>query len=135
MNPATQSHLPALRLALLRLHKTLIDSERVRYEASVGPITSPVHFWNLLSNDAFFAWLRPLSQLITMIDETLDNKDSTKPTTAADIEALTEQARKLLHASESGEGFSRRYFEALQNGADIVVAHSEVVPLLGASKP
>jgi len=61
-----------LHSALLKLHKALIDSERVVYEKEVGPIKSPNHFFQLLTSEPWFAWLRPISQLIVAIDETLD---------------------------------------------------------------
>ena len=61
--------LQKVREALLELHKTLVDSERVGYEAALGPIPSPNHFLRLLSSDPWFAWLLPLSGLIVTIDE------------------------------------------------------------------
>ncbi|MET0585612.1 MAG: hypothetical protein ABW099_12085, partial [Candidatus Binatia bacterium] len=61
--------------ALLKLHKALIESERVVYEREVGPINSPNHFFQLLTSEPWFAWLRPISQLIVAIDETLDAKE------------------------------------------------------------
>src|SRR6516165_12127708 len=104
-----------LRLALLKLHKALVDSERVGYEKTMGKIQSPNHFLQLLTNDPWFAWLSPLSQLIVSIDEAQDSKE---PLTQATVDALAKQANVLLVASESGEGFSRHYFDALQRDPD-----------------
>src|SRR6516165_12028116 len=104
-----------LRLALLKLHKALVDSERVGYEKTMGKIQSPNHFLQLLTNDPWFAWLHPLSQLIVSIDEAQDSKE---PLTQATVDALAKQANVLLVASESGEGFSRHYFDALQRDPD-----------------
>ena len=59
-----RKRLVELRLALLKLHKALVDSERVGYEAIIGRIQSPNHFLQLLTRDPWFAWLHPLSQLI-----------------------------------------------------------------------
>ena len=115
-----------LRDALLKLHKTLIDSERVGYEQTFGPITSPANFLRLLSQDPWFAWLRPLSGFITSLDETLDGKE---PITNLQVNDLSKTARKLLAVDEAGEGFGRAYFEALQRDPDVVLAHSEVVKL------
>jgi hypothetical protein len=72
---AIRQPLQELRDALLDLHKTLIDSERAVYETNVGPINSPHHFLQLLSGDPWFAWLRPVSQLIVAMDEALDAKE------------------------------------------------------------
>src|ERR1051326_9280999 len=70
-----QGRLEVLRLSLLNLHKALVDSERVEYEKTIGKIQSPNHFLQLLTNDPWFAWLSPLSQLIVSIDEALDGKE------------------------------------------------------------
>ena len=70
--------------ALVKLHKALLDSERQVYEKDVGRIQSPNHFFQLLTSDPFFSWLRPISQLIVAIDETLDAKELTH----ADVDAV-----------------------------------------------
>ncbi len=119
--------LQKLREALLQLHKTLVDSERVGYEAAMGPIPSPNHFLRLLSGDPWFAWLLPLSGLIVTIDEALDRRIPLSPKEAQDL--LT-QTRRMLVASEEGHGFPRSYFEALQRDPDVIFAHSRVVLLL-----
>ena len=121
-----RKRLTDLRHALLKLHKTLVDSERVGYEKTIGKIGSPNHFLQLLTADPWFAWLRPLSQLIVAMDEALDAKE---PLTQPRVEALTQQAKVLLVASETSEGFPGHYHEALQRDPDVVLAHAEVVKL------
>jgi len=121
-----RQRLTELRHALLKLHKTLVDSERVGYEKTIGQIKSPNHFLQLLTSDPWFAWLRPLSQLIVAMDEALDAEE---PLTAAKVDALTQQSKLLLVAAESSEGFPGHYHEALQRDPDVVLAHAEVVKL------
>src|SRR5262245_65802907 len=99
------------RDTLLRLHKVLLDSERAVYEATVGPIHSPNHFFQLLTGDPWFAWLRPISQLIVAIDETLDAKEEL---TSTSVEAIMSQAVFLLIPAQSGGQFGERYVAALQ---------------------
>src|SRR5258708_19625033 len=125
-----QQRLQQLRLALLRLHKALIDSERVTYEQAIGAIQSPNHFLQLLSCDPWFAWLRPVSQLIVAMDEALDEKE---PLTIARVDSLAKQIRLMLVASEDGDGFSKHYFEALQRDPDAVLAHASLPKLLGSA--
>lgn len=115
--------LSELRHALLTLHKTLVDSERVSYEQAVGPIQSPNHFLQLLTRDPWFAWLQSFSQLIVAMDEALEEKE---PLTTAGVDALVKQTGLLLVASESGEEFSGHYYAALQRDPDVVLAHAEV---------
>ena len=116
-----------LRLALLDLHKTLIDSERVSYEKTIGVITSPNHLFQLLTRDPWFAWLQPLSQLIVAMDEALDGK---APLTGEVVDALVNQTRQVLVVSETGNGVSKHYFDALQRDPDVVLAFAKVTKLL-----
>src|SRR6476646_2790869 len=86
--------------ALVKLHKALLDSERQVYEKDVGRIQSPNHFFQLLTSDPFFSWLRPISQLIVAIDETLDAKELTH---ADDHEDTAHSVFLLDPATNGGE--------------------------------
>jgi hypothetical protein len=123
--------LASLRETLFSLHKTLIDSERVSYEQTIGTIPSPNHFLQLLTNDPWFAWLQPLSQLVVVVDEALDEKE---PLTAGAAGALKQQVSQLLVAAETGDGFPKHYFDALQRDPDVVLAHAQVMKSLNARK-
>jgi hypothetical protein len=118
--------------ALLKLHKALLDSERIVYEKSVGPIQSPNHFFQLLTNDPWFAWLRPISQLIVAIDETLDAKE---PLTNADVDAVMGQSVFLLVPAKSGGEFGERYVAALQRDPRVVLTHAQVAKRIGSRQP
>jgi hypothetical protein len=125
-------HLPELREALLTLHKTLVDSERISYEQTIGTIPSPNHFLQLLTSDPWFAWLHPLSQLIVTMDQALDSKR--KPLTDADADELLKQTRQLLVASEEGEGFPKHYFDALQRDPAVVLDHAAAAKFFAIRK-
>jgi hypothetical protein len=122
--PAEAKKLEVIRGPLLALHKALVESERVEYEKTIGKIKSPNHFLQLLTNDPWFAWLSPLSQLIVSIDEALDGEE---PLTAASVQALLRESTRLLTPSETGSGFAKHYFEAMQRDPDVVLAHGAVV--------
>ena len=124
--------LQELRDALLDLHKILIDSERAVYETEVGPVRSPHHFLQLLSSDPWFAWLRPISQLIVAMDEALDGDD---PLTAESVEALINQSVFLLIPAEDKSEFGHRYTSALQRDPHVVMAHAKVARRIGSGKP
>jgi hypothetical protein len=128
---AARQRLSGLRLALLDLHKALVDSERAGYERTFGAIPSPHHFFRLLLHDPWFAWLHPLSQLIVSLDEALDGR---KPLSAAEVEGLVEQCARLLAPAENGQGYGRHYFEALQRDPDVVLAHARAVPFITRQK-
>jgi hypothetical protein len=129
VNTTIQQRLQSLRDALLELHKALVDSERVSYEQTMGTIPSPHHFLQLLTRDPWFAWLHPVSLLIVAMDEALDGK---VPLTRARVDDLVKQTRQLLVASETDDGFSRHYFDALQRDPDVVLAHAKAAKLFRA---
>lgn len=117
-----------LRAGLLRLHKALLDAERTAYERVHGQVTGG-ELLQLVIDDEQFAWLRPVSELIVRIDEMLD---ADEPATADDAESLLTQARALLKPTEAGGGFGQKYFAAIQQSPDVVLAHAEVTRLLSA---
>jgi hypothetical protein len=116
-----------LRHGLLRLHKTLLDSERVAFERFRGRVATSGEFLQLVITDPWFAWLHPLSELVVQIDEALDADD---PLTLSDAHELIGRARRLLTPSEEGNGFEKRYYDALQRDPDVVLAHAEVAKVL-----
>ena len=114
--------LDAAHAGLLRVHKTIIDHERTRYERSRGTVGGPLEFLQLVLNDPWFAWLRPVSELIVQIDELTASKEPAEPRRG---EALLEQARELLVPNESGDTFAREYYRAMQESPDVAIAHGE----------
>ncbi len=124
-----RQRLTELRDALLRLHKALMETERIGYEQTFGKISSPFQFLKLLTEDPWFAWLHPVSQFIAEIDEALDAKE---PLTVAAVDGFISRAKTMLVPTEGGEGFSQHYDEALQRDPDVVFAHAAVAKLLRA---
>jgi hypothetical protein len=117
--------LKEVRDGLLRLHKSLLDSERAAYERDVARINSTGQYLDLVLNDPWFQWLRQLSEFIVLIDETLARKEP--PATPEEAAELTAKTRSLLVPSEEGTGFPRRYFEVLQRDANAVLAHRDML--------
>ena len=118
-----------LRLALLRLHKVLLDWERGGYERIHGRQSSN-DLLNALLNDPQFAWLRPMSQLIVRIDEILGEKT---PPMRNDVEAVVSQVKALTSPNETGNVYERRYDMVLQEDPDAVFAHRDLLALLKTS--
>lgn len=129
MADAARDLLTGLRNSLLKHHKTLLDSERARYDHDIQRIKSSGQLLNLVLHDPFFAWLHELSELIVLIDETLD---ADEPASAADAARLLAQARTLLTPVEAGPGFRGQYFDALQRDPDVVIAHGAAIKVLAS---
>jgi hypothetical protein len=123
----SHQRLTDLRNGLLRLHKTLLDSERATYERDVAKIASRGQLLGLVMDDPWFAYLHELSRLVVEIDERLDAEE---PATSAEASRFVQQARTLLTPVEEGQGFEKRYFEALQRDPDVILAHGAMVRLL-----
>jgi hypothetical protein len=118
--------LVGLRRALLHLHKTLLDWERVAYDRAQGRRTPPAELLNVVMSDPQFAWLRPLSELIVRIDGALDMD---APDVAIDVDVIIGHARQLV-APEGDSAYARRYHTALQDHPDAVLAHGAVTTIL-----
>src|SRR6476619_8423247 len=88
MSDVTRDSLKHLRHGLLRLHKMLLDLERVGYERAHHRIANSYEFLQLVLKDPWFDWLHRLSELIVQMDEALDTRDPDHPTTDEDAEAL-----------------------------------------------
>ncbi len=118
--------LSELSARLLRLHGVLLERERAAYESTYGRV-APREMLRLLLGDERFAWLRALSQLVARIDDAVDSRDMPDITTAA--EALVRETAALVRAGGRDE-FGAKYAAALQESADVVMAHAAVVKML-----
>jgi len=126
VTPSDRQLLFDLRKALLHLHKTLLDWERAAYERIHGR-ASASELLKVIVEDPQFAWLRPISELIVRIDETVDNEADDTP---ADVNALVARARAVVAADEAGPPNAQRYYAALQEHPDAVLAHRAVTKVL-----
>lgn len=120
-----RNRLVEVRRGLLRLHKTLIDSERAVFERSHGPMTNG-QFLQALIEEPFFAWLRPFSGLIVQIDEALHAKE---PVTEPGARSFIEQVRALVGDGEAAE----RYELVCRRDADVLLAHVELTSRIDAA--
>jgi hypothetical protein len=119
-----RQRLTEIRQILLTLHKALLDSERTSYEIVHGPIPSASAFLQLLINDNWFAWLRPITTLIVQMDESLAAKKP--PATARDFEQLIMDTRALLTPSREVNGFWKRYSGAVQRDPGVAILHDQM---------
>jgi hypothetical protein len=123
-NPAREK-LVALRLTLLRLHKTLLDMERRDYERVNGHVSTG-ELYRLVIDHEQFAWLHNLSEFVVRLDETLAGET---PVTPEDTRGAIQLARKMFAPSESGDAFQKRYFGAIQRDPAVVMEHAELARL------
>jgi len=125
--PARQK-LVALREALLRLHKSLLEMERREYEKLHGKVTAGELF-RLVVDDGQFAWLHNISEFVVRIDE---NLESDKGVSEEDSSGSMLLARKMFTPTESGDSFQKRYYDAIQKEPTVVMEHAELARLFGS---
>src|ERR1700676_2537811 len=128
-NPARQK-LVALRVTLLRLHKTLLDMERRDYERANGHVSTGELFRLVIGHEQF-AWLHNLSEFVVRLDETLSGEEAV---TEKETHGAIVLARKMFAPSESGDAFQNRYFDAIQRDPAVVMEHAELARLF-ANEP
>jgi hypothetical protein len=116
-----------LRRALLHLHKTLLDWERTAYERVHGR-TAAAELLKVIVSDSQFAWLRPVSELIVRMDESLEIDALEGP--EIDVDLILAQARTIVSPDASGTPYAQRYHAALQEHPDAVLAHRAVTNVL-----
>jgi hypothetical protein len=116
--------LEPVRVALLGVHRALIDDAREEHERRHGAVSGP-EFLRLLLEDLRYAWLRPLSELVIQIDEAQADAAEEER-----VDALLDAARALLVPPSPDTAFGRRYAAALQRRPEVVVAHGRVVQAL-----
>jgi len=114
-----------VRLKMLRLHQTLLEMERQRFERTHGRIDSG-ELLQLVINHAQFAWLRIISALVVQIDERLD---ADEPASPAEMIGLIAATGQLFTESEDQE-FLQKYQAALQQEPEAVMAHSALMKVL-----
>jgi hypothetical protein len=123
--------LKAIRLALLDLHKSLLDLEREHYEKENGQIGSPGEFLSLVIGHQQFDWLRKLSGLIVKMDELISPRTNLGPEEGA---SAVEASCRLLDLDENGDDYQRRYWNAVQESPDVVIAHCRAERLLSIDR-
>ena len=116
-------HKPALleaAEALREVHRALVQAVRAAYEKDVGPAGGPGQMLRLLTEDPYFAWLHPMSELIVDLDSLLAQELLPTGTVAG----VREEIDRLTKAG--GSPFWVKYAPLLQTDTDVVMAHGRL---------
>ena len=105
-----------LSKALLPLHRALIEVARDDYAFAYGKTVGPAQLLQLITDDPFFAWLKPMTALIVEIDEMARVDFETD-----DARAVAARVEQLFGADAA---FSERYMPLLQRDVDAAIAHA-----------
>lgn len=131
-DPVRAEQRAALREAwkqLLPLHRALIDSASADYAFAVGPVSGPTHLLQLLQEDEFFFWLKPLTSLIVDLDS-MARTDFER----ADLDAIVARIERLFGHDAEAE-FAARYVPLLQRDVDVAIGHAAIRQILRRLHP
>ncbi|MBE9032882.1 hypothetical protein IQ266_24400 [filamentous cyanobacterium LEGE 11480] len=120
--------LKQVRMGLLRLHKALLDAEKITYEQANGRIANNMEFFGLVLNHEWFQWLRPMSGLIAEVDEAVGNKKS--PITADIAVRYLEQVTQLVAVHPTDKGNALKYYEAIERDPNVAQLHVTLTQIL-----
>jgi hypothetical protein len=117
---ALRAALREMSKLLIPLHRALIEAAREEYAANVSPISNPSHLLQLVQEDPFFSWLKPMTSLIVDIDEMV-RKDFVR----ADVDGIVARVDAMFGTAVP-EAFAARYVPILQRDIDVAVSHAAV---------
>ena len=126
---AESGHKPTLlevASALREVHRALVQATRAGYERDVGPAGGPGQMLRLLTEDPYFAWLHPMSELIVDLDSLL-TQELLPPGTVA---AVRMEIDRLTQAGDSP--FWTKYGPLLQSEPGVVMAHGRLRQAINA---
>ncbi len=116
--------LHTIRTVLLVLHKTLLDAQKLVYEARYGPIGGPNEYFKIVLEADEFVWLRTFSLLIVEIDEAIYSKRN--PVNLETATALLDVARQTLQPSPVGNATAQNYYLAIERDSTIAKLHLQI---------
>jgi hypothetical protein len=113
----------SLRGALLALHATLLQAQRVETERFDGRMSASQTL-QAAADDLRFDWLKQLSGLITRLDEARATGEDDQLAGAVD------EVAALLDPPNPDSAFGIRYLRALQEEPEAVMTHRDVTAAL-----
>ena len=117
-----------LRRALLELHKSMIDAQRIAYERVHGRVETTSQFLGLVLEHPEFEWIRALSALIAQLDEWRELAPAASDQELAEIRAAL---RALVQPEGGNARFSERYWSMVEATPEVLVNHVKLWRLLG----
>lgn len=120
--------LDQLSRKLFKIHKSLIDFQKMVYESLENKKPNPYEMLHLLMNHEDFAWLRVLSTLMAHIDETAEDKKT--PATAESVKTVVRELKEIFISPEFHTDFKNRMMIALTKDKDLVNQFDDLKKLL-----
>src|SRR5262245_22118018 len=117
-----RSDLRELAAAARTLHHRLLVATQKSFEKLHGRVESPGQLLQLAVHDPLFAWLRPLSAQLALLDELAEADELSD----ADVARAAAEVAEVL----GSDPFRGPYLVYLQSEPDVVIANAALRPLL-----
>ena len=109
---------------LIPLHRLLISVAKDDYAFATGAMPPPAELLRLLTEDPFFAWLKPMTALIVEIDEMARTDFEPAATLAI--------GQRLSAMFDGAQGdFAEHYLPLLQREVGVAIAHAGLRGTMG----
>lgn len=115
-----------LASALRELHRALMERARRDYERTHVVVLSPGEFLQLLTTDAYFEWLRGLSELMVDIDVVSDAEPALVEEMATAVRAAVEHFISAPKVPATAHAFAQHYWPYVQDDPHVAMAHAGV---------
>ena len=117
-----------IRHALLDLHKSMIDAQRIIYERDHGRVETTAQFLGLVLEHPDFEWIRDLSALMALLDEW---REDAREVTSVGLDDIVGALRALIQRGSSNERYTDRYWRMLDSTPEVLVGHVKLWRMLG----
>jgi len=117
-----RANLRELAAAARTLHHRLLVATQKSFEKLHGRVEGPGKLLQIVVHDPLFAWLRPLSQQLALLDELAEAEELHDTDVAS---AVAEVAEVL-----DSDAFRGPFLVYLQSEPDVVLANAALRPLL-----
>jgi hypothetical protein len=128
LSDAARSGARALAAALRTLHRRLLLATQKSFEKLHGRVDGPGALLQLAVHDPLFAWLRPVSEKVALLDELAEAED-------LGADDLTRAATEVAELVEADSAFRAAYLVYLQAEPDVVLAHAALRRLITGADP
>ncbi len=125
---AQRQRLDELARVLRQTHSALLEAVKADFENLNGKIGGPFHFFQLVTADPFFQWLRPLSGAMASLDELIDEKRLLQP---VEISGIKDAIHALLSQDEPS-GFGANFETRVRDSQTLAKYRSDVLETLAA---
>ena len=125
---AQRQRLDELARALRHTHSALLEAVKADFEGLNGKIGGPFHFFQLVTADPFFQWLRPLSGAMASLDEFIDEKRLLQPT---EISGIKDAIHALL-AQDDPSGFGANFETRVRDSQSLADHRTDLLETLAA---